>query len=232
MKNMWKQAGLRWLGPLCLLFLSIAAPAEEEQSQGFAFEHVVIQRLTGLDKLPISHTAEWDIPAECNRVAPGLPVSVKFIKWGNEIYLGDALRQRRIDYPFQFAVGFYEMSHKDNTALVKAVHLVKVSPEDWNQWWGDVKPSELEELNRKIKQGAIEEAQDYARPVAAELRNRDGWIKVHPKINKDQRRIQCAMPFDVFYRLLLKEDPKPQSQIQLLGHAFPTEFPLGARSAQ
>ncbi len=200
--------------------------SEEEQSHGVQFEREVVNHMLYRD-----YTAEWDIPAEANRYNPGVPISVKMIRWGNSIYLGDALRQRQIDQPFEILVSFYEKSEKGESAKILALHLIQVKPEIWRKVWGDLTAEELVEFNRKIEEGTVGEAQAYAKKEAKRLRAKSGIMNIHPKINKDQRRIQCAIAFDDFYRFFLGEsEPQPQKSIELWGRPFKKEFPLGSRS--
>lgn len=203
--------------------------AEEQQSQGYFFEKAVIRQLTNLEKLDISYTGEWDIPADFNKQR-GLPISVKFIRWGNSIYLGDALRQRRIAQPFEMVIGFYEADLKSKTARIKSLHHITIQPEQWEKWWGDITQEEISELAQGIKHKPLGEAQAFARNRARELRAKSGVIDLNPKVNKDQRRIQCSIPFRIFYRDVLKQEMMGQSAIQLDKKEFPQEFQLGARS--
>jgi hypothetical protein len=89
--------------PTLLVAYSHGLRAEEQQSQGYRFEQAVIRRITDQEKVDIPYTNEWDIPAEFNRQT-ARPISIKCIRWGNPIYLGDALRQRKIKEPFEMVL--------------------------------------------------------------------------------------------------------------------------------
>lgn len=207
-----------WIGMWSALW------AAEEQGHGILFERQVVDQLLGR-----GYTSEWDIPGEGNVHRPGVPVSVKFIRWGNAVYLGDALRQRKVAETFQMVVGFYEP--KGDRALVQAVHLVELTAEDWEKLWGRITVVELEAFNREIEKGSIEEARTLAKKRAAALRAKSPVMSIHPKINKDQRRIQCSISFKRFHREFLKQDePQPQKELKLWGRPFPEEIELGARS--
>ncbi len=205
----------RALIPACLLWLitDVGTPlaAEERQSHGFAFEQRVWNHL-----FERGYTDEWDIPARANLANPGFPVSVKYIRWGSPVYLGDAVRQREIDQSFELVVGFYEPDENGNKRTV-AIHDILISAEDWNAWWGSVEAAELIDFGTKIQSGTIREARDYARPTAAELRTRSGIFSINPKIDASQRRIQCSIPFVAFYRELVGEEPEPQDTPTLWG---------------
>ena len=191
---------------LCLL----PVEAEEVQSHGFSFEQQVWNHLFGR-----GYTDDWDIPGSANLQNPGVPISVKFIQWKNSIYLGDAGRQFAIDQPFEMVVGFYQKV--DEEKQIVALHHLHFTPEQWRNMWGEITGEELATFSERIKSGTIQSAQDYARPHAAELRKKSGIFSINPKINKDQRRIQCSIPFTVFYREVLQQEPQIQEKIILWG---------------
>jgi len=49
-------------------------------------------------------------------------------------------------------------------------------------------------------------------------------------VNKDQRRIQCSIPFELFYSEIIKEKQLAQKNIELDGKSFPKTLKLGVRS--
>jgi len=196
---------------LILILTSVfSLQAREVQSHGFTFEQRVWNHLFGR-----GYTDDWDIPGSANLQNPGVPISVKFMEWKNSIYLGDAGRQFAIDQPFEMVVGFYQKV--DGAKQIVAVHHLSFSPEQWRTMWGEVTAQELAAFSARIKEGTIEAAQDYARPHAAELRQRSGIFSINPKINKDQRRIQCSILFRVFYREVVKQEAVPQEKVMLWG---------------
>ncbi len=199
--------------------------AEEEQAQGVIFERKVIDQMLGR-----SYTNEWDIPAEGNLSHPGVPASVKFIQVGHAIYFGDALRQRAIEKPFDIVIGFYKPDATRNVALVQRVYVISVEPAQWQALWGKITLKDLEELHKNIHAGSVEEAQNLAKEKAAQLRAISNGMKINPKINADQRRIQCSMEYATFCETFL-HDARPASQTEptLWGKPFPREIPLGER---
>jgi len=200
-------------GFIFLFFLTnlcIEGWSEERQVHGLEFEQKVWNHLFEQD-----YTADWDIPGEANLRNPGIPISVKYTQWGSSIYLGDAVRQRSIDQPFEMVIGFHE-SENDVRETV-AIHHLSFTPQQWDAFWGDVTLDELEAFSEKIKEGTVAEAQDYARERAAELRESSPIISINPKINEDQRRIQCSIPFTVFYQDVLGMKPQRQDRLELWG---------------
>jgi hypothetical protein len=210
---------------LCIWTAYPGLNAQEEQSHGNQFEQLVWNHL-----FQRNYTDKWDIPGEANLINPGIPISVKCIKWKNSIYLGDALRQRQIDHPFELIVGFYQEKDDTQTLELVALHRVLVSPEQWKQWWGSVREEDLSLLTARIRETDLATAQKYARKQAALLRSKAPVISINPKVNKDQRRIQCSIPFTVFYREVLQQEPDPQNHIRLWGRSFPRYLDASPRT--
>jgi len=210
---------------VALFFCGVHAGADEEQAHGVFFERKVIDQL-----LERSYTAEWDIPAEGNRSHPGVPVSIKFIQVGRAVYFGDALRQRAIDRPFDLVIGFYKPDAARNVAMVHGVYVISVDPDCWRALWGKVTRKDLEELRDAIHGIPLEDAQKLAKERAGELRALSNGMKINPKVNADQRRIQCSMDYEMFCEKFLDDpDPPPQSDPVLWGKPFPHEISLGKR---
>lgn len=184
---------------------------KERQSHGFAFEQQVWNHL-----FERGYTDEWDIPPEANLVHPGIPVSVKYIRWGSSVYLGDAVRQREIDQPFELIVAFYKVDESDQKHTI-AIHDLLIPPEQWERWWGSVEAEELENFGQRIQEGSIAEARAFARPHAAALRQRSGIFSINPKIDDSQRRIQCSIPFRKFYEEVVGSEPVEQEYLILWG---------------
>jgi hypothetical protein len=208
------------------LAFSPSAPllAEEEQSHGFVFEQRVLGQAIGK-----GYTDEWDIPGKFNRANPGVPISVKLIQWGGAIYLGDALRQCSIDEPFEMVVGFYE---KEPSRIV-ALHSTVIQPERWHALWGTVTPRDIEKLMAIAKTGTLEEAREKTKVEAERLRSLTAGMSINPKLDENQRRIQCSLPFDIFHRELLGiKKPEQQKRLRLWGDPFPSKMELGQRSLQ
>ncbi|NJK92812.1 MAG: hypothetical protein HC904_13910 [Blastochloris sp.] len=243
MKLVWGRSGIGWV-----IFLSITwvvlwedgfrLGAEEQQSQGYRFEKVVIRLLTGSEDLGTGYTSEWDIPAKFNHHS-GRNISVKCIRWGNSVYLGDAMRQWQLgrgEESFEMVVGFYDIEEREGEGEAQAV-LKSGAPGGnhagiWRRSWGEITEAELAALIAGIKDKPLAEAQAYARAEAKRLRAKPGIIDINPKVNKDQRRIQCSIPFEVFYREILKAEPEPQTELKLWGQNVPPSLIAGSRSRQ
>jgi transposase-like protein len=215
---------MRWILVIALSCASWSLRAAEEQSHGHRFEQMVWNHL-----FQRGYTDKWDIPGQANLVHPGVPISVKCIKWKSSITLGDALRQRVIDQPFEMVVAFYEEKEDSRSLEIVALHRVMVTPDEWNRWWGEVGLDDLERLSKRVKVGGLAETQAYAREEAARLRKQSPVISINPKINKDQRRIQCSIPFTIFHREILRLEPVKQERIQLWDRDFPRSLDASSR---
>lgn len=199
----------------------------ESQSHGFLFEQWV--RNTFFESYSGAYTQEWDIPAEfnCSDAIPsefrGLPVSVKTARYGSPVGLGDALRQRRIDVPFVMVVGFWEARENDEKWFLE-IGVVKFTSNCWAVLWGDLELAHLEKFDAQIKNrelhysDARELARNWNKQTGRVLTN---GIVINPKIDsKTQRRIQCSIPFNVFWECV-GTSPERESRTALFGQSFP-----------
>ncbi len=187
------------------------------QSHGFSFEKWV--RDTLFNEYSGHNTQKWDIPPEFNQhpTLPhdfrNIPVSVKTAKVGSPIGLGDILRQRRISEPFLMIVGFWRQ-RTPSEKWFEDIGWVKFTPSIWNGLWGSLSLTQISEIDQVVKDRnthytiAREKAQHLKRLASGTSGNQ---IVINPKIDsKKQRRIQCSLPFNVFWtcsgRSLINQD--------------------------
>jgi len=199
----------------------------EVQSHGFSFEHWVRQNLfagyTG------NYMQKWDVPAEANTSPPvpshlhHLPVSIKTAKLGSPVNLGDVLRQRRIDTDFLLVAGFWRQ-HSPTEKCFEDIGVVHFTAAAWSSLWGELTLAQLQEIDATIKDlhlpyaAARAAARAWKRDTAAVASCR---LVVNPKVDsKTQRRIQCSLPFDLFWHCARRQ-PVPQAAPELWGHVFP-----------
>jgi hypothetical protein len=204
-----------------LVAAATGATAQEVQRHGLVFEQWV--RATFFNNYqPASYTQRWDIPAAENRDHGGIPVNPKAVKHGTAVDLGDALRQYGIDEPFLLIVGFWQQDGAEK----RIVNIVaaEIRPELWRRLWGPVTSADLLKLDALIK--------DTGRPVeeirklALKMKNAppfsEAVIQVNPKIDAQQRRLQCSLRFTDFFRHLApRADPQPQARATLFGVEYP-----------
>lgn len=226
----------RALLPAVFVFAVFLWPlrGEEVQAHGVSFEKWV--RDTFFNGYTGDYTQKWDIAAEANRspLIPhqGLPVSVKIVNYGSPIGLGDVLRQRHINEPFLMIVGFWEQKTKTEKWIVE-MECLRIEPGQWNALWGDLSPARLEEIDALVKDTSKPyhqvraEAQAWKDKVLPGLNSR---IVINPKIGSTtQRRVQCSLPFDLFWELAGRE-PKVSDHPKLFGKAFPNPISSSPRT--
>ena len=187
-----------------------------EQAHGFSFEKWV--RDNFFDEFDASYTQLWDVPKEENTAAKcllpssmnNLPISIKSVKQGSVIDLGDARKQRDITYPFLFVVGFWRQTSPTEKTFTN-IEVAKIEPHMWKKAWGHITPQHIEELDALVKIRSItpQEARAQAKEWKAnhpEVSN--NGISLNPKIDsKKQRRLQCSLKLDTFYAMCLPSSP-------------------------
>ncbi len=199
----------------------------EVQRHGLEFEIWV--RSTFFSSYEGEYGQEWDILAKHNkgRHIPNnlknLPVSVKTARYGSPIGLGDALRQRRISIPFGMIAGFWEQ--RGDAKWFTDIAAVKFTPRSWDKLWGNLKISSLEEIDKQIKNTdlhytkARQRAKEWKEEAAEQYP--DTKIVINPKIDsKKQRRIQCSLPFEIFWNCVGRDARKAEYP-ELFGKKFP-----------
>jgi len=208
----------------------------EVHHHGFSFEQWV--RDTLFEGYSGNYTQKWDITPEVNnhRAIPPdwhhLPVSVKTAKFGSPIGLGDVLRQRKIVEPFILIVGFWRQ-RSPSEKWFEDIGWVKFTPNMWDSLWGSLSLDQLSEIDQIVKDTAThytivrKQAQQAKCLLAAASGSR---IVINPKIDsKQQRRIQCSLPFQVFWQCVGRE-ARVQEHPELFGFPFKNPVISSART--
>lgn len=204
----------------------------EVQLHGFDFENWI--KKTFFADFTVSYSNKWDVPAEFNRleIVPEafrhLPVSIKTCKNACPIGFGDALRQFKIDEDFLLIVGFWEQSGANKNFV--AVEAVKVTAESWQNLFLPLTEAELKLLDSTIKNKETHYAE--VRKVAKEIKQSFAPTRIilNPKIDsKTQRRLQCSLPFNVFWNNFAGREPYRKIESSLFGERVPNPFISGAR---
>lgn len=133
-----------------------------------------------------------------------MPVSIKTCKNNCPIGFGDALRQFHIDEDFLLIVGFWEQSgiHKNFVS----VEAVKITSAEWRSLFSPLLMQDLQTLDSVIKDKTIYYAE--VRRKAKEIKRLFAPTKIvlNPKIDsKEQRRLQCSLPFKFFWQDFAKK---------------------------
>lgn len=204
----------------------------EVQLHGFDFENWV--KKTFFADFAVSYSSKWDVPAEFNRleVVPQefrhLPVSIKTCKNRCPIGFGDALRQFSINEDFLLIVGFWEQSGANKNFV--AVEAAKILVQDWESLFSPLTEKDIILLDATIKN----RANNYrdVRKSAQEIKKSFPPIKIvlNPKIDsKTQRRLQCGVPSNVFWKEFAKKEPYRNIECSLFGKRVPNPFVSGTR---
>jgi len=208
------------------LFLTLSnGQALEVQSHGVHFEKWV--RETFFEGYqPASRTQKWDIPAHANLAHGNIPVNPKAARHGGPISFGDAMRQFDIDEPFLLIVGFWRQETPAQKVWTNA-QVVRVDPASWRKLWHPITRADLEELDSLIKNPSLslEEARKAAQRLKGLPPFNKAVIQVNPKIDSNQRRLQCSLRFGDFFAFLAPGiSSEPQQQPKILGLPLPRPF--------
>ncbi len=204
--------------------------AREVQSHGLLFERWLCSTFFGGYE-PKGYTQKWDIPAESNPDHGRIPVNPKAAKYGASIGLGDALRQYEIKEPFLLIVGFWKQVTPEEKHWIH-VQAVTVESDAWAGLWRPIARVDLEKLTAVIKDQSLslEEARRRAQAIKSQPPFTEAVIQVNPKIDASQRRLQCSLRFEDFFRHLSPESSTaPQSNPQVFGVPVPAQFESAPR---
>ncbi len=207
------------------IYLPLHSTAREVQSHGLLFEQWLRDTFFGGYK-PQNYTQKWDIPATANPDHGRIPVNPKATKHGAPIGLGDALRQFEINETFLLIVGFWEQATPTEKRWTN-VQAVTVAPEVWKKLWLPVTQADLDRLNAIIKDKSLslEEARKRAQEIKSQPPFTAAIIQVNPKIDASQRRLQCSLRFDDFFKHLAPAaSSAPQARPQVFGTPVPAQF--------
>ncbi len=214
----------------------LEAARRESQGHGYVFEQWV--RETFFEGyVPEGYTQSWDIPADANQRHGRLPVSCKTAKYRSAIDLGDARRQFAIagghEAPrFLLVIAFWEQTTPQRKDFVNA-QAVEVTAALYRRLWGDITADDLEALETVIKDRSLDLA-EVRRRVRERLRQppfTTAAMRLHPKLDHGQRRLQCSLSFPLFFRHLAPEaDPGRTARPMLFGVPMPAGIASPPRS--
>lgn len=157
-----------------------------------------------------------------------LPVSIKTCKNRCPIGFGDALRQFSVSEDFLLIVGFWEQSGANKNFV--AVETVKITARNWRDLFQPLTEANLKLLDSTIKNKEIHYAE--VRKLAKEIKKSFPTTKMilNPKIDsKTQRRLQCSLPFNIFWNEIVKKESYRNIEYSLFGERVPNPFVSGAR---
>ena len=193
----------------------------EKQKYGFKFEDWIKKVF-----FDIYYTSEWDIPKELNPSKKGGPISIKTAKWKGSVYFGDAIRQFDIKTDFTLIVGFWtKISEKKK--IVKITESI-IPKSEWRKFWGSISKEDLLKLDKCIKDRSknFRIARLEAQKIKKLLNPKSCIITLNPKIDsKNQRRLQCSLPFNKFFKYIVKK-PEPTEDKEFILWGRKIEPPL------
>ena len=207
----------------------------EVQFHGFSFERWA--RDTFFGGYLGNYMQKWDIPAWQNKKEEvptewrNFPVSIKTAKWGSPISLGDAIRQRSIIESFVIIAGFWRQ-RTPHEKWFEEIGIVKFHPDFWNSLWGAISLLALREMDSEIKDLNLHysDARKAAKRWKSQFVKSGSKIVINPKIDsKRQRRIQCSLPFQIFWKAA-GQTPAKRDNPMLFGKNFPN--PVRSRPRQ
>ena len=198
----------------------------EVQLHGFSFEKWVRDHFFG--GYLGSYMQKWDVDSNYNLIDAvplpfrHLPVSIKTAKNGTPIGLGDVIRQRQINCDFVMIIGFWEQLNRTEKWIVDIGYAV-FRADVWNNLWGQLTIDELQAIDTVVKD--MNEHYSVVRQAAKRWKMnasvQSSTIVINPKIDSNtQRRIQCSLPFSVFWTLGSRDSTRSASAA-LWGQPFP-----------
>ncbi len=203
----------------------------EVQKHGFSFEQWI--RETFFGSYEGVYSQKWDVPPEHNRskLVPaefrGLPVSIKTTKQGSPVNLGDALRQFQVTEDFVMICGIWKQANREEKHLV-AIGAALFRAAAWRQLWSPLKLAELKELDDTVKDRGLTYVEARLRAKkwqAIHKPGSDAGLRINPKIDsKEQRRVQCSLPFATYCGAAGLGDMTAESAgapAQLFGKRYP-----------
>ena len=204
----------------------------EVQLHGFDFENWI--KKTFFTDFTVSYSHKWDVPAEFNTLEfipkefRHLPVSIKTCKNRSPIGFGDALRQFGVEEDFLLIVGFWEQSGANKNFV--AVEATKITAQNWKNLFQPLTEKDLKLLDSTIKNKDLHYSE--VRKLAKEIKKSFPPTKIilNPKIDsKTQRRLQCSLPFNVFWNDFAEKESYRNIECSLFGERVPNPFVSGAR---
>lgn len=204
----------------------------EVQLHGFDFENWI--KKTFFADFTVSYSNKWDVPAEFNilEIVPEkfrhLPVSIKTCKNRCPIGFGDALRQFKNKEDFLLIVGFWEQSGVNKNFV--SIEAVKISAKTWSNLFKPLTEDNLKLLDSTIKNKETHYSE--VRKTAQKIKQAFPLTKIvlNPKIDSGiQRRLQCGVPFKVFWSEIAQKESYRNIECSLFGKQVPNPFVSGAR---
>lgn len=168
----------------------------ERQKHGFIFEEYV-ESIYGVNRSGKTYTDKWDGEWK------GYPVSIKHIKKGNAVDLGDIFRQASIDEDFFMFVDFYETETVSET---DDIHILFIPSTSWKTYFMPVEDFKFQFKN--ALQSVSNDKKDdqkwtQLRKACVQFwkDNTSGFITPNGKRDhRNQKRWQCSINKTNFFK--------------------------------
>jgi hypothetical protein len=165
----------------------------ERQVHGFEFQRQIIAQF-GL--MPgDNYTSQWDADYR------GTPVSIKFIKVGDEIAMGDLFHNASVDRDFYLIVGFWR--REGSRREITDTKCLRICGEDWVMLFTHEFDADIREFLKRITNARRDDGDWHI--FTADMRQK--WAEATPNLvrprfkrdHKKQKRVQCAISYPDFY---------------------------------
>jgi hypothetical protein len=194
----------------------------EVQKHGFDFENWVKETFFhSFTQTPPSH--KWDALdviykskfKDFTKKFSGLPVSIKNCKIGGSVGFGDVIRQFDNKEDFLLIVGFWEQN--DTYKNYVAIEAVKILAKEWSQLFNPLSKEQLLILDNAVKDRSLDKIE--ARKTAQKIKRTFPKTKMtlYPKIQDEQRRVQCGLRSKLFWEIIAKKARYKKSNCELWG---------------
>jgi hypothetical protein len=181
------------------------------QSHGFKNEKRIIKENNLIDaEATEGYTSKWDAYApravivDSKIVVKNVPTQIKTIKYGSSVDMGDVFRHANNKEDFILQVDFY-IGPKNNLEIIES-HKIYIDSKKWSKLFEFEHYDYLKKCLKEITNEYSDD--DKWTGMIAEMHNR--WKKENRVIHlapkrdhKRQKRIQCTIPNQKFYKMLL-----------------------------
>ena len=164
-----------------------------KQAHGFLYEDKIINENDFIKSK--DYTDKWDTTEK---------VSIKNIKYGTDVCLGDFFRQSQTCHDFVIYIGFW----KGKKSNIVEEHKILVKKENWSRYFGN----HIDEISLKKEMDGISNSYDDDAKWHTFMNKfkksyGDAIVKLRFKRDHvDQKRVQCAINFTDFKNILIKEN--------------------------
>lgn len=165
----------------------------ERQKHGFVFEEAILAELGATKEA--NYTGKWD------GYIGSTPISVKNIKMGSAIDMGDYFRNAHTTEDFLFIVNFYDGSENE-------VHFLFIPGEKWQGYFSTDATEAYAHVFDGITNDPSDDAKWTARINGLKKKYNTSKAPFCPRFKRDhksQRRVQGAINNKMFYNHFLPE---------------------------